>query len=95
MFINSFWSEAVLLPWSWDKALQQNIEDQYMIMMLVAFDNFANCCQFYIIFEIYPESLEPGIEISFTCCHAMLAYDAINEMGIRVYFENIFKKYSQ
>lgn len=38
--------------------------------------------------------LQPKIEVLLTRSHAMLANDAIDQTGITVKLQNIFKKYS-
>ncbi len=38
--------------------------------------------------------LEPSIEVFLTRSHAVLANDAIDQTGITVKLQNIFKKYS-
>ena len=93
--IDSFRREAVLLPSPRDIALQQNIEDQYVIPSLWAIHHPPHAHQFYIIFKIYSKSFEPNIEIILVRSHTVFSDDAIDEMSIGVKFKYIFEENSQ
>ena len=85
-FIDSFGTEAMLLPSSRNIAPQQYIKYQHVVPALGVIDHPLHTDQLYIIFKVYPKSLKPYIEIFLACSHAVLADDAIDEMSICVEF---------